>query len=150
MKKLLAIVLIAAMGGTPVLAGSGAVLGALLGAGAGVAIGEHSKHFRTEIAVPVLAVAGGLIGNYIEDQHRDHNRQYVAQAAVGQVLPAPNAVAVPDLHPGIDLVKVSVALRNGTRVDIPVIRVGERYIGPQGEEYDGLPTAATLGERYAR
>jgi hypothetical protein len=56
----------------------------------------------------------------------------------------------PDLHPGVDLIKISISLSNGTPVDIPVLRIGDRFVGPQGEEYSSLPTAKQLAEKYAK
>jgi len=51
---------------------------------------------------------------------------------------------------GLDLIKISITLSNGTPVDIPVLRLGEKFVGPQGEEYPSLPTAKQLAEKYAK
>lgn len=60
--------------------------------------------------------------------------------------PQPKAV---DRHPGVTLIPVPITLRNGTVVPIHVLKLGERYTGPQGESYETMPDAATLQRRYA-
>lgn len=55
----------------------------------------------------------------------------------------------PNYHPGVELVTVPIALPNGTRVDLRIIKIGERYVGPQGEEYTSLPTSEVLAAKYA-
>ena len=60
--------------------------------------------------------------------------------------PAP----APDRHPGVSLVTVPITLKNGMQIDVRILKLGEdRYVGPQGEAYDSLPTAEVLAARYA-
>jgi hypothetical protein len=60
--------------------------------------------------------------------------------------PAP--VTPGDPHPGVDLIKVSILNSNGIRTDIPILRVKGKFVGPQGEPYETLPTAEQLAKRY--
>lgn len=53
-----------------------------------------------------------------------------------------------DLQPGIDLIKVSILNSNGIRTDIPILRVKGKFVGPQGESYETLPTAEQLTRLY--
>ena len=58
------------------------------------------------------------------------------------------AVPAPNLHPGVKIHIVPVALGNGVSVDLRVLEVNGRFIGPQGEEYDSRPTAEVLAQKY--
>jgi hypothetical protein len=66
--------------------------------------------------------------------------------------PAPKKTAVTptpaDPQPGVDLIKVSILNANGIRTDVPILRVKGKFVGPQGESYETLPTAAQLAPRY--
>lgn len=152
------------------------VLGALLGAGVGLAISHHHGGLTKDIAVPLGAIAGGMIArnwdndpfSYNHHYYGHHSRYYyhpgygyprygyhdrvvvVPQPAAAAAPAPPPAVSTPDPQPGVDLVKVSIRLANGTRVDIPVLRIGSRFVGPQGEEYASLPTAETLEKAYSK
>ena len=48
----------------------------------------------------------------------------------------------------MDLIKVSILNSNGVRTHVPVLRIGGKFVEPQGEEYPGLPTDETLTQRY--
>jgi len=125
-----------------------AVAGAALGAAAGLVLGNNVRGVNRDVAVPVLAIAGGLIGNEMDHQAR---RREAERAERTERAPAPNraaADAAPDPHPGVDLVKISILHSNGVRTDIPLLRVGGRFVGPQGETYDELPSAGALARRY--
>src|SRR6056297_774082 len=65
MKRLLvALALLSLLGSAPARAGdTGKIIGALLGAGAGIALGDELDDVDTVVAAPVLAVAGGLLGH---------------------------------------------------------------------------------------
>jgi hypothetical protein len=58
-------------------------------------------------------------------------------------------VAPTNRHPGVTIVRVPITWPNGTTRNIRVLRLGNRYVGPQGESYETLPDSATLSERYA-
>lgn len=66
--------------------------------------------------------------------------------------PAPKKTAVTptpaDPQPGVDLIKVSILNANGIRTDVPILRVKGKFVGPQGESYETLPTAGQLAPRY--
>ena len=135
-------------------------VGAALGTGAGLIIGNNVHGVNPWVAVPVCAVAGGLVGHELDREH-DARRNaddrvcypgapYVVQPPVVPPPAAkPPAASVPDYHPGVDLIKVSIVNSNGVQTEVPVRRIGEsRFIGPQGEEYATLPTAKELAKRY--
>ena len=73
----------------------------------------------------------------------------IQEVPVPSVVPSPQPKP-PDLHPGVDLIKISVPFSNGVNVDIPVLRIGNKFVGPQGEEYPSLPSAKQLAEKYAK
>jgi hypothetical protein len=118
--------------------------GALLGAGAGWVVSRNVHHFSPAYAIPVFAAAGGLIGNHFDNvaDARQKREQTAEQAQAAK--PAPTV----DLQPGVDLIKVSIMNRNGIRTDVNVLRVGAQFVGPQGETYDQLPSAAVLAAKY--
>jgi len=58
------------------------------------------------------------------------------------------AAAPPDLHPGVETVKVPVTLASGLTIDLRILRVNGRFIGPRGEAYETLPTGKELAKRY--
>jgi hypothetical protein len=60
----------------------------------------------------------------------------------------PPAAPPKDLQPGVDLIKISILNSNGVRTDVPILRVGGQFVGPQGEEYEALPSAEVLARRY--
>jgi hypothetical protein len=130
-----------------------AAIGTILGATTGVAVAHHRHHIRREIAVPVLALAGGLIGNYLDRDawcRRCKAPANVEPTATPDERDAPRLDAAPDLQPGVDLVKISILNPNGIRTDVPILRVGDRFLGPRGEEYKSLPTSQILAERYGK
>jgi hypothetical protein len=51
-------------------------------------------------------------------------------------------------HPGIELVAVPLPLRNGLTIQVRLLKLPDRYIGPQGEEYAERPSAEVLSARY--
>jgi hypothetical protein len=55
---------------------------------------------------------------------------------------------IADPHPGVDLIKISILNSNGIRTDVPLLRVKGRFVGPQGEDYETLPTTDMLTKRY--
>jgi hypothetical protein len=151
--------------------------GALLGAGAGLIMADSVDGVQSSVAVPIGALAGGMIGHELDrtsyrykwDEsyprgHRyNHRRPYgyygyhrnrPAQRVVKVVAPrtkkkAPQVIKAPDYHPGVDVVKVEVQLVTGTRMDVRLLRmVDGSFVGPQGEKYATLPRAAELS-RYS-
>jgi hypothetical protein len=151
--------------------------GAALGAGIGLIIADNSHNIHPAVAIPVGAVAGGLIAHGIKEyRHRDNGYAYdnpyydaycgpgysrdpydrpyertimrVEQPVQARALSPKEAAPAPNLTPGVDLVKVSIALKNGTRIDVHLWRVGNKFIGPRGEEYPTLPTAEELSRKY--
>lgn len=122
---------------------TGTIVGAAVGAAGGLVAANNLDHVDARWAVPVGILAGGIIGNQAEHWGRRHHHHHKGPAKAQE--PAP---FVPDLHPGVDLVKVSILNSNGTRSDIGILRVGARFVGPQGESYETLPSAETLRARY--
>jgi hypothetical protein len=174
------------------------VVGAILGATAGMVIGNNVNGISMEVAVPVCAITGGVIGHHYEqhrydydwpnrydnDRHFNHHNQYYPYNRHGRqdhyypyerrgyddyrynrtsryyppktVAPQrytpkkinPQQFTAPDPHPGIELIKVTVLNVNGIRTDVPIRKVNNQYIGPQGEIYKSLPPAETLRRKY--
>ena len=143
------------------------VIGAALGTAAGLLIAHNSHHISPWVAAPVGGILGGYIAQRSGDWDRRHGYGPYAGAGYGYGYYAPPrqseivyvreqaappaaapAVQTPDLHPGVDLIKVSILNSNGVRTDVPILRTGGKFVGPQGEEYDTLPTAAALAKRY--
>jgi hypothetical protein len=134
----------------------GAFLGALAGAGAGLALGNNVDGIDKEWAVPVLAIGGGLLGNrlerywdsgywdrhYWDRPHRGHCRCH------GPRRPSTPPAAPPDPHPGVDLIKVSILNSNGVRTDVNILRLRDKFVGPRGEAYDALPSSEELARKY--
>jgi len=124
-----------------------AIKGALLGTGVGLIIGNNVDGVDQEVAAPVLGVTGALIGHQMDKREKRKNRRL--QHGRREQMPRANTrVHTPDLHPGVDLIKISILHSNGIRTDIPILRTGTKFIGPQGEEYHALPTSKQLAKRY--
>ena len=166
----------------PSASGDDTFRGALVGAALGAIVAHNCHNISTALAVPVGALAGGLLANAADNDYWRHDgytryeprpwwRRYgywdrpwygyrdwydrhprpvvvVKQAPAPKVVPPPTKPA--NLHPGVDLIKIVITLSNGTSVDIPVLKVGDKFVGPQGEEYASLPTAKQLAEKYAK
>ena len=131
---------------TPAPAGdTGAILGALLGAGAGLLVGKEVDEIHPAVAVPVLALAGGWVGREL-DRKREAGHRPAPPAQPRDVVQPAEQVA--DLHPGVDLVKVSIRHSNGVRTDVPILRTGDKFVGPRGETYTALPSAELLRHKY--
>ena len=102
-------------------------------------------------------------GRYYDDDWRWLNRRqyrrYVRDARPMMIDRSPVDATVarsdepprpaPDLHPGVSIVVVPITLPRGMTVELRILKLGTRYIGPQGEPYDTLPTAEQLQARYA-
>ncbi|MBL7076350.1 MAG: glycine zipper 2TM domain-containing protein [Kiritimatiellae bacterium] len=151
--------------------------GVLLGAGAGLILGESIDGVHSSVAVPIGAIAGGLIGHELDRasyrrgwyDHYPSSYRYRPYGYYGRRVytlpqrlryaepakpkakkkqPAPPLKA-PEFHPGVDVVKVQIRLVNGTPMDVRLLRMpDDTFIGPQGETYKALPKASEL-TRYA-
>ena len=124
------------------------ITGGALGAGLGLLLARRSGRVHEDFAAPVLAVAGALVGNRMDrrisgtrstSRARDKAKQTAAQKRFQE----------PDRHPGVSIVTVNLRQPNGMVMPVKLIRTGEKFIGPQGEEYEGLPDNEALLERYA-
>lgn len=148
------------------------VRGGLLGAAAGVLVSELGDDYDARYTIPLFTGIGALTGYAVHHNHGAYYLPYLAlpyawyshrypttrhyretpprnkrrQSPGPQPRPQPKAV---DRHPGVTLIPVPVTLRNGIIVPIHILRLGERYTGPQGETYETMPDAATLQRRYA-
>lgn len=122
------------------------VVGSAVGAVAGAVVANNVDGVSRLLAIPVGAIAGGVIGNQINQRQKHHAPDYSPKTV--NLQPAQNAKTVADPHPGVDLIKVSIQNSNGLRTDIPILRTSGKFVGPQGEQYDTLPTAEQLAKRY--
>jgi hypothetical protein len=123
------------------------LIGAAAGAAAGLIIGNNVDGVNKAVAVPVLAVAGGIVGHRMQKEQRRHRVSDGYRVPV-RAAPAAPAAASTDPQPGVDLIKVSILNSNGIRTDVPILRTGGRFVGPQGESYPSLPTGEELQRRY--
>lgn len=123
------------------------VVGAAAGAVAGAVVANNVDGVSRIVAIPAGALLGGVIGNQInQKQKHNHQPDYSPKA----IVPAQGAAAATpaDPHPGVDLIKVSIQNSNGVRTDVPILRTAGKFVGPQGEQYDTLPTSDELKRRY--
>lgn len=145
------------------------VVGAAVGAATGLIIANNVRGVDPWVAGPVGAVAGwyaadGLARWYDSDRrcrhdrvtcagcasrYCDHTRRHtVACVPVQKQEQTRPVVQPPNLQPGVDLIRVTIQNSNGVRTEVPILRVGEKFVGPQGETYEALPTAAALAKQY--
>lgn len=123
------------------------VIGTAVGAVAGAVVANNVDGVSKIVAIPAGAILGGVIGNQI-NQRNKHHRNYDYSPKTVVVSQTAERPAVADPHPGVDLIKVSILNSNGIRTDVPIIRAAGKFVGPQGETYDALPSAAELTRRY--
>lgn len=158
-----------------------ALYGGLMGGAVGAIVG-HNSGMRTEVAVPVFAATGALLGYASDGRHDDYDdvgycnrhgdpysysayprygygpyryrdydmpRYHEPKAPKAPKKPLPYQMVAPaNLTPGVDLVRVPMAMPNGTSVDITLIRMPDHYVGPHGETYKDLPTGDILAAEY--
>ncbi len=103
--------------------GSGALLGGLAGAGIGQLAGDDTE--STLIGAGIGAGAGYLLG---EQQKQKREIETIRREA--------NAVTV------------YVINSNGSKTPVVIRRQGNVYIGPNGEQYDTVPTSEQLKPVY--
>ena len=123
------------------------LIGAALGSVAGAVVANNVNGISREVGIPVGAILGGIIGNQYSQSHK----RYRTPDSTPKVIIIDQTAGVPavsDPHPGVDLIKVSILNSNGVRTDVPILRTAGKFVGPQGEQYDALPTAAELARRY--
>ena len=53
-----------------------------------------------------------------------------------------------NLHPGVEIIHVSYNGPNGHTRAMRILKVNNRFVGPQGETYATLPTSDELVSRY--
>lgn len=53
-----------------------------------------------------------------------------------------------DPHPGVRITVITVPMRNGSSIDFRILEVSGRFVGPQGENYDEMPTTDSLAGKY--
>ena len=51
-------------------------------------------------------------------------------------------------HPGVVQIPVQIKTPTGFPLTITIMRTGNQYVGPRGETYPEMPTAAQLQQRY--
>jgi len=151
------------------------VRGGLLGAAAGALVSEFSDGDDARYTIPLFTSIGALTGYAIHKNRDAYYLPYLAlpyawyshrqgyghrrpayryyrqppRATVRQPKQKPTPAKTVDRHPGVSLIPVPVTLKNGLIIPIQILKLGERFTGPQGESYETLPDAATLQQRYA-
>jgi len=151
------------------------VRGGLWGAAAGALVSELSDNYEPRHTIPLFTSIGALTGYAIHKNRDAYYLPYLAlpyawyshrpgygyrrpayryyrqppHAAVRQPKQESTPAKTVDRHPGVTLIPVPITLKNGLVIPIQILRLGERYTGPQGESYEKLPDAATLQQRYA-
>ena len=127
--------LVAAMGCTAAQKGAG--IGTLGGAAAGGIIGHQSGNAGAGAAI---GAGAGLLGGYIFGNEMDKNKTQ------GEIDAArANAAAA---HAAANTVTINITNSNGSITPVVLRRQGNIYIGPKGEQYMTLPTAAQLKPIY--
>ncbi len=129
----------------PVFAGAGALTGYALHHQRRVYRRPGGPYRRDAYYLPYLALPYAYYHG--RRPRRDDVRPWPSPASPA-IRPARNPVPAADRHPGVRLVPVPVPLPNGTIIPVHIMQLGDRYIGPQGEAYKSLPSAAELESRY--
>jgi len=127
------VVLISGMlvfGGCDSDAGTGGLLGGGIGALAGQAIGGDTK------STLIGAGIGGAGGYIIGDQRDKKKARAQTQAEIG------------NLRQEMNMVFVNITNSNGSISQVRLRKQGIGYVGPNGEYYDHVPTAAELEPIY--
>jgi len=127
--------LVAAMGCTSAQKGAG--IGTLGGAAAGAIIGHQSGNAGAGAAI---GAGAGLLGGYIVGNEMDKNKTQSEIDAARANAAAAQAAA--------NTVTINVTNSNGSITPVVLRRQGNVYIGPKGEQYTTLPTAAQLKPVY--
>jgi len=112
----------------------GAGLGALIGAGTGAIVG-HQKGKTVEGALIGSAVGGGagyLIGNEADKKK----------------IKAETQQAVQSVREEANTMVVNIKNSNGSITPVTIRRVGNKWVGPKGEEYLAPPTEKQLRPVY--
>lgn len=123
------------------------LIGAAMGSVAGAVVANNVSGVSRAVGIPVGAILGGIIGNQYSQNHKAyHAPDYSPRTIV--IDSTAGSSGVGDPHPGVDLIKVSIVNSNGLRTDISILRTAGKFVGPQGEQYDVLPTSADLARRY--
>jgi uncharacterized protein YcfJ len=122
-------------------AGKGAAIGSLGGAGLGAIIGHQSGR-TTEGALiggAVGAGAGYMVGNE-QDKKKAQAQQEQTQAQ--------NQAAIQAANENANTFYVNITNNNGSVTPVKIVKQGSVYIGPRGEQYSEMPTAAQLKPIY--
>lgn len=111
--------------------GTGTLVGAGTGAALGGIVGNNLGDGHTGAGMALGALAGGLVGNRIgASQDTANQARYEAERA--------------------NTTTVYVRNRNGSTRPITLRRVqGNVWQGPQGEQYNGVPSSRQLESMYA-
>jgi len=129
-------------------AGEGAATGGALGALAGGIIGNQMHH-NTGTGLLLGGALGAVTGAAVGSQIQKPAEPPPAPAVVTQ--PAPVVVAQgPSVTYSGDTVTVNVPNSSGGYTAVVLKRSGNGYVGPQGEYYYEVPTAAQLQPMYGR
>lgn len=118
-------------GGCESAAGTGAGIGGLVGAGIGALAGGDTK--STLIGAGIGSAGGYMIGNEQDKKKAEALRR----------------AEMDDLRQEMNMVTVNITNSNNSVSQVRLRKQGVGYVGPNGEYYDRLPTAAELEPIYA-
>lgn len=114
-------------GGCDSAAGTGGLIGTGIGALAGQAIGGDTKS-------TLIGAAVGGAGGYIIGGEQDKKKAQAERDAIQQQM---------------NVIFVNITNSNNSISQVKLIKQGVGYVGPNGEYYNRLPTAAELEPIYA-
>ena len=124
-------------------AGEGAAAGGALGALAGGIIGHQSHDTATGAIIggALGAVTGAAVGSTVQKPAVEEPTPIVVSQP---------ALVVPTTTYSGDTVTINVPNGSGGYTAVVLKRSGNGYVGPQGEYYYQVPTAAQLQPMYGR
>jgi len=105
---------------------TGALIGTVIGAGAGQAIGGDTES-------TLIGAGAGAVGGYIIGSERDKKK---------------TKAEIDSLRQEMNTVTVNITNSNGSISQVLLRKQGVGYVGPRNEYYDHLPTGEELKPIY--
>lgn len=109
---------------------------------------RHVSWLAPAIALPYAAYTWP--GHYRYRSPSNHARWGYDHSVKPSKTASDREMAAPstERHPGVELVTVDLTLANGHTHTMTLLKLGNRYVGPQGETYSERPTAEILRQHY--